>query len=72
MTHPRPQIIHHMAQHQRQHRPFMLNRTFSPFFLLPERVMSLKDYNGPLMNSNSHASTLTLHYRFLTLDLPVE
>lgn len=50
----------------------MINHTFPSFFLLPERVMSLKDYNGPLMNSKSHASTFTLHYRFLTLDLPVE
>lgn len=50
----------------------MMNRTFPSFFLLPERVMSLKDYNGPLMNSKSQASTFTLHYRFLTLDFPVE
>lgn len=50
----------------------MMNRTSPSFFLLPERVMSLKDYNGPLMNSKSHASTFTLHYHFLTLDLPVE
>lgn len=33
--------------------------------------MSLTGYNGPLMNFKSHAGAFTLHYRFLTPDLPV-
>lgn len=40
--------------------------------LLPETVMSFQDDNGPLMNFKSHASTFPLHYRSLTLSLPVE
>lgn len=43
-----------------------------PYFLPHDRVMSLTDYNGPLMNSKSQAGAYALHYHSLTPDLPAE